>query len=110
MRLPADRLIIDRRKLTHYLLVRKDNDDKSRFLTMCGYTLENVNLLEAAIRELVAANDAVSDSGDEFGQRYRVTGQLPALAGRDMVVSTIWIMKVGDTNIWRFVTLFPGGK
>ena len=110
MRLPADRLIIDRRKLTHYLLVRKDNDDKSRFLAMCGYTLENVNLLEAAIRELVAANDAVSDSGDEFGQRYRVTGQLPALAGRDMVVSTIWITRGNDSDIWRFVTLFPGGK
>ena len=110
MRLPADKLFIDRRKLTHFLLVRLEVDDKSRFLVMCGYTVDNVDALEAAIREQVATNDAVPDFKDEFGQRYSISGQLPALAGRDMLVTTIWIMKVGDSNIWRFVTLFPGGK
>ena len=110
MRLPTDRLIIKRSKLTGYLLVPQDESDKSFFLETCGYTPENVDALEAAIRKLVAAHDAVPDFSDEFGQRYRVTGQLPALVGRDMLVTTIWILREGDSDIWRFVTLFPGGK
>ena len=108
MRLPADRLIIKRRKLTEYLLLRQDKSDKSRFLERCGYTLDNVEALEEAIRDLVAANDATPDFGDDFGQRFRVTGQLPALVGRDMLVTTIWILRVAETDTWRFVTLYPG--
>ena len=110
MRLPADRLVIRLSKLTGYLLVPQDESDKSLFLESCGYTLENVDALETAIRKIVAAHDAVPDFSDEFGQRYRVTGQLPAVVGRDMLVTTIWILRVGDSDTYRFVTLYPGGK
>ncbi len=109
MRLPADSLFIDRRKLTGYLLVRQDSSDKSMFLERCGYTLDNVETLEEAIRKLVAANDATPDFSDDFGQRFKVSGQLPALVGRDMLVTTIWILRVAETDTWRFVTLYPGG-
>ena len=110
MRLPSGRLVIKRQKLTEYLLVWQEDGDKSRFLALCGYTVDNADALEAAIRELVAANDAIPDFSDAFGQRFRVSGELPVLAGRDMLVTTIWIIRVGDTDLWRFVTLIPGGK
>lgn len=110
MRLPADRLIIKRSKLTGYLLVWQEESDKSRFLERCGYHPGNVDQLEAALRTLVAENEAVPDFVDEFGERFKVMGQLPALAGRDMLVTTIWMLRVAETDTWRFVTLYPGGR
>ena len=110
MILPADKLYIDRRKLTEYLLVFQGKNDKSRFLESCGYILGNACQAEAAIRRPVAENEALPDFNHEFGQRYKVVGQLPALAGHDMLVTTVWIVRVGDSDLWRFVTLVPGGE
>ena len=42
MKLPAD-APIDRRKLTAYLLKPRRDDDKSAFLALAGYTLDNAD-------------------------------------------------------------------
>jgi len=44
MKLPAD-TVIARRKLDEYLLRHRDEDDKSGFLSLAGYALENADQL-----------------------------------------------------------------
>lgn len=109
MRLPPD-VIIPRDKLTRYLLVFRPESDKSQFLALAGYTQDNPDALEAAIRELVATHDAVLDRHDPYGDFYRVEGTLKRATGHDLLVVTIWIMRTAETGVYRFVTLKPWRK
>lgn len=53
--------IIPREKLTLYLLIPQRKNDKSGFLAQVGFTQENPDLLEQAIRKLIAENEAIVD-------------------------------------------------
>lgn len=57
MHILANALIV-RAKLTHYLLVYKEADDKSGFLALAGFTLDNVEDLEQALREHIRTYEA----------------------------------------------------
>jgi hypothetical protein len=104
MRIPADAVIV-RDKLTRYLLVPKRKNDKAGFLARAGFTQANPDDLEAALRQLVAASEAVPDREDEYGRFYRVSGDL---RGPDGILSivTIWIRQHVD-GVYRFITLKP---
>jgi hypothetical protein len=65
MKLPADS-IIARRKLDEYLLRHRDEDDKSRFLALAGYTPENADRLLNDLRTQLLPLDA------EFFDQTRV--------------------------------------
>lgn len=52
-------LRIAERKLTHYLLVFRDKDDKSTYLRLAGYTSENWPVLERDLLALADAEEAV---------------------------------------------------
>ena len=52
MKLPLD-AIIAIAKLTRYLLIWRDADDKSQFLTQAGYGQENWQQLEADLRRQI---------------------------------------------------------
>ncbi|MFN8527954.1 MAG: hypothetical protein U0670_05025 [Anaerolineae bacterium] len=67
MKIPSEKAIIPREKLTGYLLIFRPESDKSRFLAKGGFTLENPADLEDAIRALIAENEAVQDLSNEFG-------------------------------------------
>lgn len=105
MKLPVDELIIQREKLTNYLLVLQSKNDKSRFLAQAGFTLDNPADLEKAILDLVRENEAFPDRTDDYGTFYRVTGQIRGEL-RDLGVVTIWIHGAQD-KIYRFITLKP---
>ena len=51
LKIPAD-AVIPMEKLTHYLLVFREWDDKSKFLAQAGFTQENPHLLLASLRGL----------------------------------------------------------
>ncbi|GBL12666.1 DUF6883 domain-containing protein [Microcystis aeruginosa] len=57
MQIPS-KAIIPEDKLTRYLLVFRDKDDKSKFLAQAGFTLDNVTSLQKAIIQLITAEDA----------------------------------------------------
>ncbi|MBC7890832.1 MAG: hypothetical protein H7Y12_01350 [Sphingobacteriaceae bacterium] len=98
-------VVINPAKLTHYLLVHRDKNDKSGFLNQVGYTLENWQELEADIRNLVLGNEAVFQGPAKTGgDLYKVQGPL---RGWGMV--TIWLLADEDAA-FRFVTLFPAKK
>jgi hypothetical protein len=75
MRIPDD-ASIPREKLTQYLLMPRPWDDKSKFLALAGFRLDNPNCLEAAIREMAANCEAVEDGANDYGVFFRVDGHL----------------------------------
>jgi hypothetical protein len=56
MKLPAD-LTIQDQKLTAYLLIYQEKDDKSGYLASAGYTIENWQLLKRDILRAVENAD-----------------------------------------------------
>ncbi len=108
MRIPTD-AIIPFDKLTKYLLVPRPWDDKSQFLALAGFTLDNPYHLENAIRQLSASSEAISDGENDYGKFYRVAGELEGPRGVSLHVVLIWIQWKLD-GTFHFVTLKPGKK
>jgi hypothetical protein len=97
--------VIPSEKLTSYLLVERRHNDKARYLAQAGFTQDNPALLEQAIRDLIAHNEAVIDRLDVYGVFYQVEGTLVGPTGVLNVV-TIWLERAVDGEL-RFVTLKP---
>jgi len=98
--------MIPMEKLTAYLLVPREWDDKSKFLGAAGFTRDNPHLLLAAIRDLAAMTEAVEDGENEYGVFLRAEGRLTGPSGRTLAVVTIWLQLRSDGHT-RFVTLKP---
>lgn len=104
MMLPTD-AVIPRDKLLDYLLASRRKNDKSRYLAQAGFTRDNPEILDAALRRLIAEYEGVIDRVDDYGVFYRVAGPLQGPDGILPVVS-IW-MKQETDGVCRFVTLKP---
>lgn len=111
MKIPSE-AIIAREKLTRYLLVFQPENDKSKFLGLAGFTQDNPDALEAALRELIAEENAQFERHESYGDFYRVEGLLKGVSGHHLQVITIWIRRdeEGEKAHYRFVTLMPGKK
>jgi hypothetical protein len=95
MKLPGDTAIASK-KLARYLLVWREEDDKSAFLSKAGYTLENAGQLEKDLRnQLLTLNAEFLDRG-EYGVKYVIRGKLkgpwPYVAGG---------LNLDDRECWR---------
>ncbi len=108
MKIPADAIIAEA-KLRDYLLVYKDVDDKSLFLAQAGFTRDDPKFLEAALRQLIEAEEARLDRTDKFGTFYEVSGSLFGSHDRRLAVTTIWLQDK-DIEQFRFITLIPGKR
>ena len=69
-------IIIPDAKLTQYLLVPRQEDDKSKYLAQAGFTQDNPDQLKQAVLTLIQTYDAISDRQDKYGTYYRVEGDL----------------------------------
>jgi hypothetical protein len=105
MKLPANTVIAPQ-KLTRYLLRLRVEDDKSQFLALAGYTMENPDRLSSDIREQILPLEAEIFEETEYGPKYRIRGSLTGPNGRVLRVLTIWI-KESATDQTKFVTLYP---
>ncbi len=101
MKIPPDS-VITQEKLTRYLLVFHEQNDKSKFLERGGYTLENWQTLETDLRGLLGNAPAVFQKEDTFGDYFAVVGQL----SNGLIVKTIWLREAG-LQTFRFITLIP---
>ena len=106
MKIPAN-AIIAREKLTRYLLIRQRKSDKSKWLAQAGFTLNNPDELETAIRQLVAGADAVYDGANRYGDFYRAEGTLVGVNGVNLESITVWIIHSKVDTLFRFVTVKP---
>jgi hypothetical protein len=103
----SERAVVDRRKLTDYLLARSHpvGRGKSRFFERLGFSNNDPEALEAALCSLAAGSDQVTQQDTGFGTKYIADGQLRGPAGTAQV-RTIWIIDAG-AEIPRFVTAYP---
>jgi hypothetical protein len=104
----ADRAIVDPRKLRDYLLSPEHpvGSAKARWFSRCGFTRARWQELETAVRELIASNPAESSILDGFGRRFSVTGMIQAPSGRQVRITSVWMIRIGE-EVPRFITAFP---
>ena len=98
--------IIAREKLTHYLLVYKNRNDKSAWLEKAGYTLENWQILEKDLRNQILSQDAAETEKTEFGQLFEIRGILVGPNGKSLSVISIWMTDCITGNT-KFITMYP---
>jgi hypothetical protein len=73
MKLPANTIIV-REKVTRSLLVPQARGDKSGFLELAGYTLENADQLLRDLRNPLLPLKATPTKSNKFGQYYEIRG------------------------------------
>jgi hypothetical protein len=105
LRIPSD-AVIPEEKLTHYLLVPRVEDDKSKFLAQAEFTQENPAELLSAIRHLAETVVAVEDGNNQFGDFYRVEGYLAGPNEHTLAVVLVWLRWYQDGS-FHFITLKP---
>jgi hypothetical protein len=106
MKLPSDATIAPA-KLNRYLLIERSVDDKSKFLAIAGYEIDNWQQLEADLRSQILPIEAsLSREANRFGDVYRIRGTLIGPNGMSLAVITIWMVEF-ETNIAKFITLYP---
>ena len=105
MKLPQD-AIINERKIKEYLLTPRAEDDKSGFLALAGYSLQNWRELERDLRREVKGGDALLIRTNQYGEMYHIKGQLKGPKGTILDMITVWI-SLHATGETRFVTLVP---
>ena len=81
--------IIAKEKLTKYLLVQQQQNDKSHFLEQAGYTLENWQQLEQDLRKQILTLEAIPTTKTKYGQKYVIFGVLVGVNRVKLKVKTI---------------------
>jgi hypothetical protein len=93
-------------KLRHYLFLPREENDKSQFLAVAGYTSANWQTLDHDLRQLAMTHEVASAEPSPYGTKYEVHGLLRGPNGRTLRVVTVWIT-LAATGETRLVTLFP---
>jgi hypothetical protein len=101
-----DNASIPDEKLTRYLLIYKARNDKSQFLAQAGFTVQNAESFQTAIRMLIQSSEAIEDRINEYGTFYEVKGALVGPNRETLFVTTIWLRRQSDGE-FQFVTLMP---
>ena len=109
MKLPrADALVVEREKITAYLLnpAHRYGASKARFFAAFGFGAEERGTFAQALREH-GQNHAVTKATETgFGPRHEVDGDLIAPDGRRPRVRTVWQLDEGEVAP-RLITAYP---
>lgn len=105
MKLPPDAFIAPE-KVSDYLLRRRDEDDKSAFLALAGFTPGSPAGLLTAIRGSFFRSTRNPPGPFAYGTKLRVRGVLRGPNGRELRVVSIWAT-VSASGQTRFITLYP---
>jgi hypothetical protein len=109
MRLPnAEKAIIERRKLTEYLLseTHPTGRFKAQFFKKLGFEQANVEKFEEWLRS-IALNESVTEVvSSPYGVKYIVDAQITIPSAERVRVRTVWIVEWNDDRP-RFVTAYP---
>jgi hypothetical protein len=95
MKLPnPQKAIVDREKITDYLLnpAHPDNGGKFKFFTQLGFLREQPELLTTALKALA--------------EKYVIVGRIQSPSGNRPLVQSIWIVDKG-LDAARLVTAYP---
>lgn len=109
MTLPnSERAFIAPEKLKTYLLntEHKRGGTKARLLAQFGYSVDNWEKLESAIRQYHCKAEVTLVRQTMYGTRYEIRAPIQTPTGRILAVRTIWQIDDG-TDFPRLITLFP---
>ena len=104
MIIPKD-AIIPIEKVRDYLLVPLPKADKSRYLSLAGYSRQEFWELLRDLREQLLPGEAKYQRTNKFGKYFILEGRLRGPNGRALGVRTIWLRE--PNGAIRFATLFP---
>lgn len=110
MKLPgAERAVIDSRKLRDYILSRTHpvGRYKAIFFASLGFTVDNWQDLDRALRKAAAEGLAELDESTPYGEKYRLRSILQGPVGNSAEIVSVWIVRRGDDHP-RLVTVMPG--
>jgi hypothetical protein len=105
MNLPID-AVIAIEKIANYLLQWRPENDKSRFLAQAGYTEPDADRLAEDIRRQLLALEAEFQETTDYGEMYRIVGDLTGHNGQTLRVVSIWMVE-SATEQTKFITLYP---
>lgn len=108
MRLPdAERLRVDREKITEYLLCvsHADGKAKAEFFMRFGFRLDQWEVFAEALRKQGRSHPIVKTVASPHGARYAVDGPVESPDGRNPLIRTVWIHEA-DGNP-RLITAYP---
>ena len=105
MKLPVDALIAPE-KLTGYLLQRREDNDKSGFLAVAGYTTAHAAQLDTDLRAQILPLSAEPAGTTPYGDKFVIHGMLRGPNGRTLRVLSVW-MREKATGQTKFITLYP---
>jgi hypothetical protein len=105
VKLPEDSYIAPE-KLTRYLLVSQARGDKSAYLALAGYTLDNFTTLLTDLRAQILNQDAAALETTSYGQLYEIRAPLVGPSGRTLRVRTIWMTEY-LSGVTKFIALIP---
>lgn len=93
-------------KLLRYLLLPREENDKSAFLALAGYTLATWEVLRRDLHDLARSHEVNDTLTSPYGIKHEIRGALTGPNGQTLRIVTVWItlQARGET---RFVTLFP---
>lgn len=107
---PVNSIKVSPEKVRDYLLKPLLNNDKSNFLSLGGYKIENWEKLLTDILEFLATKNAELIEKSSYGDKYLITGFLPGTKeGKNLLVDTIW-QKDRFDEFYRFITLYPSSR
>lgn len=105
MKIPSC-LVIQDEKITKYLLVYQPKNDKSRYLALAGYNLDNWELLKNDIINAVEGSEIAKVTSNDWGTQFELKSEWSGPSGRLIKVITIW-QQDEETEFARFITLYP---
>ena len=109
MKLPnVENAIVPRRKITEYLLssTHRDGRSKAAFFTRFGFSIEEWDVLAAALLRHARQHEITKIEGSPFGTRYVIEGTMVAPDGTTLNIRSIWFIRNGGT-IPQIVSAYP---
>ena len=107
----AEDVYVDVAKVRDYLLssTHPVGRFKASFFFRLGYLPDEWDTLAADLRSIVAASDRSRTISGRHGVKHVISGTLAGPNGMIAEVTTIWIVRRGDT-VLRLVTAYPGAE
>ena len=109
MKLPnAEQAVVDREKITDYLLSLTSPDcwSKARFFTRRGFTVGQWEVFAEALKAQGAAYEVAEIRETDQDIRYSVVGSIQTPDGSDPRIRTVWQI-VRGSSIPRLITAHP---
>lgn len=102
------KIVIDERKLTHYVLNKDSPSGKHKailFENVLGFTQNNYRGLLARIETGALLTEAIFHSEDKYGKRYTVDIPVEGTEGQQATIRTGWLVPL-ESREAQLITLY----